>query len=131
MSKGGGEGVCMAVLEALKADHDVELFTLTRPDFAELNRYFNTAVDPVPVRQARWVASALESVDVPLYNLRNALLNRHVERHRDAFDLVVSTDNELSIDPPAIQYIHTPRFGRLVTSKRVGEDGFVDYSTTD
>lgn len=62
-----------------------------------------------------------------LYNLRNALLNRHVERHREEFDLVVSTDNELSGDPPAIQYIPMPRFGRLVTSKRVGEDGFVDH----
>ncbi|QLG48401.1 hypothetical protein [Natrinema halophilum] len=49
MAKGGGEGDCMTVLEPLQADHDVELFTLTRPDFAELNRYFNTAVDPVPV----------------------------------------------------------------------------------
>lgn len=27
----GGEGVCMSVLEALQADHVVELFTLTWP----------------------------------------------------------------------------------------------------
>ncbi len=127
MAKGGGEGVCMTALEALQTDHHVELFTLTRPDFTELNRYFNTDVDPVPVRQARWAASALELIDIPLYNFRNALLNRHVERHREEFDLIVSTDNELSVDPPTIQYIHTPRFGRLVTSKRVGEDGFVDH----
>ncbi|WP_408957576.1 glycosyltransferase family 4 protein [Natrinema sp. 74] len=127
MAKGGGEGVCMTVLEALQRDHDVQLFALTRPDFGELNRYFNTDVEPVPVRKARWAASALELVDLPLYNLRNALLSRHVARHRDAFDLVVSTDNELAVEPPAIQYVHTPRFGRLVTSKRVGEDSFVDH----
>lgn len=40
----------MAVLEGLQADHDDELFTLTRPDFAELIRYFNTTVEPIPVR---------------------------------------------------------------------------------
>jgi glycosyltransferase involved in cell wall biosynthesis len=127
MAKGGGEGVCMTVLEALQRRHDVELLTLTRPDFADLNRYFNAAVDPVPVRRARWATAALELVELPLYNLRNAVLNRHVARHRDMFDLIVSTDNELSVEPPAIQYVHTPRFGRLVTSKRVGEDGLVDH----
>ncbi|GAB3670285.1 glycosyltransferase family 4 protein [Halopiger thermotolerans] len=126
-AKGGGEGVCMTVLETLQADHEVHLLTLTRPDFGELNRYFNTAVDPLPVRRAQFAKSILDLTEIPLYNLRNALLNRHVARHRDEYDLVVSTDNELSPEPPAIQYIHTPRFGRLVTSKRVGEDSFVDH----
>lgn len=127
LAKGGGEGVCMTVLEALQQEHDVHLFTLQRPDFAELNQYFNTSVDPVPVWCARFAASVVDLVEIPLYNLRNALLNRHVMRHRDKFDLVISTDNELSPEPPAIQYVHTPRFGRLVVSKRVGEDSFVDH----
>ncbi|WP_247729045.1 glycosyltransferase family 4 protein [Halovivax limisalsi] len=126
-AKGGGEGVCMTVLEALQDGHEVHLLTLTTPDLEELNRYFNTDVDPLPVRRAPVVDRALDLVDVPLYNLRNALLNRHVARHRDEYDLVVSTDNELSPEPPAVQYVHTPRFGRLVVSKRVGEDGFVDH----
>ncbi len=41
MAKGGGRAVCMTVLEALHRYHDVRLLTLMRPNFAELNRYFN------------------------------------------------------------------------------------------
>ena len=131
-AKGGGEGVCMNVLSALSADHDVTLLCLTAPDFGELNRYFNTDVRraEVAVRRPPFVEDLLDRVDLPLYNAENALLSRFVERHADAFDLVVSTDNEISPPPslPAIQYVHTPRFGRLVTTKRVGEDSFVDHA---
>ena len=126
-AKGGGEGVCMNVLAALEGRHDVELLTLTAPDFVELNRYFDTDVRDVAVRRPPLVESALDRSDLPLYNLENALLSRFVDRHAGEFDLVVSTDNEISPSIPAVQYVHTPRFGRLVTSKRVGEDGFVDH----
>lgn len=127
MAKGGGEAVCMNVIEALQDDHDVALFTLTPPDIHELNRYFNTDVTDVAVYRPPYLQSALDRIEIPLYNLRNALLNRFVERHADGFDLVIGTDNELSVDGPLIQYIHTPRFARLVVSKRVGEDSFVDH----
>ncbi|WP_435179292.1 glycosyltransferase family 4 protein [Halorussus sp. AFM4] len=127
-AKGGGEGVCMNVLEALQDDHDVTLLTLTDPDLRELNDYFRTDVRDVRVRTPPLVESFLDWLDDPRYNLRNALLNRFVARERDRFDLAVGTDNELGVAGPLVQYVHTPRFARLVVSKRVGEDGFVDHA---
>ena len=126
-AKGGAEGVCVNTIEALQDDHDVTLVTLTDPDLAELNRYYDADVTGVEVRSAPTLSALLDRVDDPLYNLRLALLNRLVRRREDEFDAVVGTDNELSVRSPCVQYIHTPRFGRLVTTKRVGEDGFVDH----
>lgn len=130
MAKGGGEGVCMTTLEALQNHHDVTLCTLFPLDWEELNHYFETAVHPenVSVYRPIGVNQLLNQIDIPLYNLQNALLNRVIERRIDEFDTVVSTDNEVSLPIPTIQYIHTPRFGRLVTTKRVGEDSFVDHA---
>ena len=133
-AKGGGEAVSLNVVEALQDDHDLTLLTLAEPDLAGLNDYFETDVRPdeLPVRRPPGALDALRRVEerlgVTLYNLRNALLNRFVARHADAFDLVVGTDNELSVPGPLVQYVHTPRFARLVVSKRVGEDGFVDHA---
>ena len=128
MAKGGGEGVCMNVLEALQDGHDVTLLTLTDPDLRELNDYFRTDVRDVRVRTPPLVESFLDWLDDPRYNLRNALLNRFVAREREAFDLAFGTDNELAVAGPLVQYVHTPRFARLVVSKRVGEDGFADHA---
>lgn len=132
MAKGGGEAVAMNVLAALQSDHDVTLLTLIRPDLAALNDYFRTDVTDVTVRTAdagRRFVSALEgATGETLYNLQNAVLNRFVESCADGYDAVVSTDNELSVDGPLVQYVHTPRFARLVTSKRVSEDSFLDHA---
>ena len=127
MAKGGGEGVCVNVVAALAEDHDVTLLTLTEPDWPELTDYFDAALPHVAVRPAPTVARLFDRVEDPLHNLRLAALNRHVRRHEAPFDLVVGTDNELSVRSPSVQYVHTPRFGRLVTTKRVGEDAFVDH----
>ena len=127
MAKGGGEGVCMNVLEALD-DHDLTLLTLTDPDLRELEEYFQTSVPDVDVRTPEYVEAFLAWLDDPRYNLRNALLNRFVADRCERFDLVVGTDNELSVPGPLVQYVHTPRFARLVVSKRVGEDSFADHA---
>ncbi|MFC7157350.1 glycosyltransferase family 4 protein [Halomarina halobia] len=131
-AKGGGEAVCMNVLEALRSEHDVTLLTLTDPDFDELNAYYRTDVGDIAVRRPRRSKRLLDALEgaagVTLYNLRNALLNRFVARHAAAFDATVGTDNELSVPGPLVQYVHTPRFARLVVSKRVGEDSFVDHA---
>lgn len=129
-AKGGGEAVGVRALEALQGDHEVHLLTLTDPDLAELEAYFDADVDPVPVHRPDGLAGRLarEASRRQRYNLENALLNRFVGEHAGDYDLVVSTDNELSPSPPCLQYIHTPRFARLVVSKRVGQDSFVDHA---
>lgn len=110
-AKGGGEAVCMNVLEALQADHDVTLLTLTDPDFGPLNDYFNAAVDPdrVTVRTAGTLAPALHrTFGLKYYILQNALLGQYACRHADEFDLLVSTINELGLGTDAVQYVHFP-----------------------
>jgi glycosyltransferase involved in cell wall biosynthesis len=108
-SKGGGESVCMHTLEALQADHDVTLVTLTDPDFDELNAYFGTDVCDVTVRRAGWLAPWLHRrYGVEYYVLQNALLGRYARRHADEFDLLVSTINELGLETDSVQYVHFP-----------------------
>ncbi len=109
MSKGGGEAVCMNVLEALEDDHDVTLLTLTEPDLAELNDYFDTSVESVTVRRAGRLAPTLnERYGLKYYVLQNALLGRYARKHADEFDLLVSTINELGLESDSVQYIHFP-----------------------
>jgi glycosyltransferase involved in cell wall biosynthesis len=126
-TKGGSESVCMNVLEALQGVHEVTLLTLTSPDLNELNRYFRTAVRDVDVRRSRWPRPLLGRLDGSRDRLRNALLNRFVADHRDEFDLVVATDDELSVRGPLVQYVHAPRFAHLAVSRRVSEDRFRDH----
>jgi glycosyltransferase involved in cell wall biosynthesis len=111
MSKGGGEAVAMNVLEALQPDHDVTVLTLTDPDLAELNDYFDTSVDAqaLTVEQAGYLAPWMhDRFGLKYYVLQNALLGRYARRRSDEFDLLVSTINELGLGSDSIQYVHFP-----------------------
>ncbi len=111
MAKGGGEAVAMNVLEALQRDHDVTLLTIAKPDFDELNVFFNTAVDPstLTVDRTGWPVRLLHwRYDFHYYILQNALLARYARKREDDFDLLVSTINELPLGRKAVQYIHFP-----------------------
>ena len=109
MAKGGGEAVCMNVLETLQDEYEVTLLTLTEPDIPELNEYFNTNVDSITIQRAGYVAPLLqERYGLKYYILQNALLGRYAKRHVDDFDLLVSTINELGLESNSVQYIHFP-----------------------
>ena len=109
--RGGAEDVCMHVLEALQGEHDLTLLTYVGPDFAELNRYYDTSVEPPDVRIAGSLAPHFCRVaGGRLRRLQVALLGRYLRRHATDFDLVVSTRNEFAIDGPSVQYVHNPQF---------------------
>jgi len=109
MSKGGGEAVTMAVLEALQDDYDLTLLTLDEPDFEELNRYYNAAVEGPDIEIAGRLGPWLhERFGLTYYILQNALLGRYARRHRGEYDCLVSTINELGLGGGAIQYVHFP-----------------------
>jgi glycosyltransferase involved in cell wall biosynthesis len=116
-SRGGGEAVCMNVLNALEDEHAVTLYTLVRPDFESLNEYYRTDVSEVAVDHVGSVGRLLATAgtvaaryaDVTFGRLQSSVLNRYLDR-RD-HDLVVSTYNEFSFESRAIQYIHFPNFG--------------------
>ncbi|ELY67056.1 glycosyltransferase family 4 protein [Natrinema versiforme] len=116
-SRGGGEAVCMNVLDALENEHTVTLYTLVRPDFESLNDYYRTSVSDVAIDHfgttgrllAKTGSVAAEYADVTFGRLQSSILNRYLDRRNH--DLVVSTYNEFSFESPAIQYIHFPNFG--------------------
>ncbi len=114
MEKGGAEGVGMNVLEALQDSYDVTLLTLTHPDIAELNSYYNTAVDErkIDVQQLGWMIPALYERTNRFHLLKNALVSRLMARQSGKFDVVFCTYNELSLPSQSLQYIHMPQFRR-------------------
>jgi len=114
MEKGGAEGVGMNVLEALQDRYDVSLLTLTHPDIADLNSYYNTAVDEnaIDVHQIGWMVSRMYERTNRFHLLKNALVSRLMTRHADGFDLIFCTYNELSLPGHSLQYVHMPQFRR-------------------
>lgn len=114
-SRGGGEAVCMNVLQTLQDDHDLTLVTVSNPDLPALNDYYNTAVRETAIDVKRVgpvgptidrVASLAALPETRLWKLRSALLKRAWDP--SAYDLVISTYNEFTFDVPAVQYVHYP-----------------------
>lgn len=119
--QGGGEFVCMTVLEALQSEYDVTLLT-SRPvsNFDELNGYYNTAVTDVTVKPVQplgidlaTITDVVDSVAIgPLERLvdtlRNAIYHRFTASELPACDLVVTTSRELALPISAIHYVNFP-----------------------
>lgn len=124
MIKGGGESVCMNTIEALQDEHEVTLITLTDPDIEDLNSYFETEVDELPVETLPGVGRVLDVLkavtNFEFDLLKTALLNRYLKWHEHDFDLVVSTTNELTLNEPSVQYIHLPQFDRGALPESIG-----------
>jgi glycosyltransferase involved in cell wall biosynthesis len=116
--QGGADAVCLTACEALLADHDVTLFTLSETDPAQLADRFDTDVEGLSVqmppgaatasatlgRAAPWIGAQLA--------FRSVLIHRYFRRRAGAFDLAVSTANEFSLPLPSVQYVHYPQFHR-------------------
>jgi len=113
--RGGADAVCLHVCQALQADHDVTLFTLSRTAVAELDDLFGTSVDVAVERPplGRLLADAFAAatpVVGPQLPLRTALLVSYFRRRATEFDLAVSTANEIALPLPSVQYVHFPQF---------------------
>lgn len=121
MKRGGAEGVCVNVIEALRNDHEVTLITARNPDVAELERFYDAHLSGVTIRRRPVVEAATSTVGrvteslggFELYVLSEVLLFRHAQSIEDEFDLMVSTHDECRFDGPSVQYLHLPRYGLL------------------
>lgn len=112
---GAGGGPCVAAwaLQALYADFDVTVLTWKEPDFGMMNRRFGTSVPAGGARAVcisrllRWLVDAMP---LRLALLRRALLESAARRlvQLSSFDVVASADNEMSVGPRMVQYIHFP-----------------------
>jgi glycosyltransferase involved in cell wall biosynthesis len=103
------------MIEALKVDCDVTLFTRDAPDFDAANRAFGTTLNDREVRVLRadvsggWVARRLKPV-AHLGLLRDHRLLTEARRLAPEFDVVVTANNESDLGRPGVQYVHFPKF---------------------
>lgn len=123
--QGGADAVCLATCEALLADHEVTLFTISETDPHALADRFDADIGGLDVRMpphAGTIAGALSRATPrvgPQLPLRSVLLERYARRYLHGFDLAVSTANELAVPIPSVQYVHYPQFRR----RRLGDGG--------
>jgi glycosyltransferase involved in cell wall biosynthesis len=114
--QGGADAVCLVACEALLADHEVTLFTVSETTPTDLTDRFGVAVEGLRVRTppgGTALARALSTLAPrigPQLALRSVLLHRFFRPAADEFDLAVSTANELSLPLPSVQYVHHPQF---------------------
>lgn len=118
---GGGEAVCMNVLEALQGDYSVDLYTLSEINISDLNEYFNTNVSPsIPVLRGNLGTKALKYSyefwravsESGLGRFHASVFGGLLRRQLSEYDLVISTFGEFHFDTKTIQYVHYPMFNR-------------------
>jgi glycosyltransferase involved in cell wall biosynthesis len=110
---GGGQVVCMNVIEFLQRDHDVEVLTASSVDIESLNEYADTSVEDVSVKRLGTIPQLVNKYRGKRFALLEvALINRYAKSLSQEYDILISTVNELSLPGPAVQYIHVPQFDR-------------------
>ena len=108
---GGAEAVLFWMIEALKKDYELTLFTtyfpveLNEKGLKKINQFFGTSIK-LGDFQLKKVYQFL-----PLYRfffLKNILLSRVAKKVKKDFDLLISSYNEMDLGGRGIQYIHEP-----------------------
>lgn len=114
---GGGEAVCLNVVEALQETHTVEILTISGLEIARLNEMFGTDADPDTTqrRLGQWGAildAGWGHVAEPLGigRLAVSVFNRLVRRITTRYDLIFSTYGDFYFETPSVQYVHFPNF---------------------
>ncbi len=108
---GGGNGVGVWAIEALKARHRVTALTWEPVALDPINRHYGTSLSasdfavvgvPAPLRLA------VDAIPATLDLLRTALLLRACKRIGGAFDVLMTAHNEMDFGRRGIQYVHFP-----------------------
>ena len=102
---GGTEAVTAWIIQSLKKEYEVTLFTYSQVDVSEFNRYYGTSID----------ASEFTLVKVPLPPffmatrrlsiLKDHLLMRYCKARRDKFDLFISPGGVMDFGERSVQYV--------------------------
>lgn len=111
LPSGGGNGVAVWMIEALKHDHDITLLGWDEVDFDRINRYYGTSLRPGDF-EIRYVPRWPERLR-RITRIRGALLQRHLMLRWGRplvpqFDLTLSVNGEIDVGVPAVQYVHYP-----------------------
>ena len=108
---GGGNGVAAWMLQALKDEHEVTVFTWTAIDLEVMNRFWGTSLKAGDFRTMRVPAAVRRLVDalpLPLALLRTAIMLRTAQRLRADYDVPVTANNEADFGTTGVQYVHYP-----------------------
>ncbi len=112
MFRGGGDCVGANILEALQDTYEVILITFNRPDFSQLNKYFNTNIKEkkidVKFIKYRKFNDFLDKKINRFTRLKKILIEKSIRNIED-YDLFLTTTHApLYSDKKTIHYIHTP-----------------------
>ena len=130
----GAESVCVNILDALQAEHELTLLTLTLPDIDAANDQFQTDVsESISIQHPQHIRSPAD-ISTRVLNtlfgrtgayprLHAALLNWYARRHCSEYDLVISTWNEANFDHSSMVYVHSPAFNLRHTPEPHGVSG--------
>ena len=114
--QGGADALALRTCEALLTDHEVTLFTVAETAPETLAERFDANLAGLTVRMPPFAGaiSATLSRGAPWLGaqlaFRSVLLRRWAASKLGAYDLAVSTTNELALPIPAVQYVHFPQF---------------------
>ncbi|MGF1521082.1 MAG: glycosyltransferase family 4 protein [Leptolyngbyaceae cyanobacterium] len=110
---GGAEAVALWILEALHADYDVTLYTLSNVDLSWLDAMYSTQLADKPITVKTQVPKGLnQAADFLISNnkaLRMSLIYwtiRYFKSVASQYDVVFSAFNSLDMGRPGIQYLH-------------------------
>jgi glycosyltransferase involved in cell wall biosynthesis len=119
--QGGGEAVCMSVLEALQSEHDVIFVTTSDVrDLEQHNEYFGTEVRDIDVQTIKLggvelarIMKKLDTVGSKKVNYfttiaSQAIYYRYCRQSIPNVDLFISTWDEVCTGYPSVLYIHAP-----------------------
>lgn len=136
MMKGGAEAVCINIIEALQNQYDVDLLTVTKPDLEELNDFYGTSVENISIKRLDGIATSLVRgiskplpLELKLDGLQWALLDRYAKNIQNAYDLVISTRDEIAFEERALQYVHMPTQATIIKKGRETLPGYVSSSS--
>ena len=110
---GGGNGVAVWMLEALKGSCDITVLVSEKPDLDSINRYFGTSLefaDFKVILATGWFHQAISKLPMPLAMLKAYYLYWQCRRVANQYDIAITADNEADMGPCGIQYVHFPRF---------------------
>lgn len=110
---GGAEAVALWMLEALKDDYDVTLFTFSDIDFDKLNLMYGTNlskqrinVQAIMPKSLNPFSNFLASNTKHFRQLSLHSVLRSIKAKQDDYDLLISAYNAVDLGKPGIQYIH-------------------------
>ncbi|BCS30966.1 hypothetical protein TBR22_A01670 [Luteitalea sp. TBR-22] len=112
---GGGNGLAAWMLQALRRDHRVTVFTWRPFDVRGIDTFWGTSLASLDL-EARsvptWIRRLVEAIPLPLSLLKSSILLRLAKRAMPHYDLVVSANNEVDFGRAGIQYVHFPAYQR-------------------